>query len=365
MRKILYITFANKEIATGGGQCSGRNLQSLHDIFGSGFITEYIIRPIDSKRTLGEYLSRMTGIVKGYMGGLTDVHLHSIINIICKGDITDVFIDSSQLGILARRIKKINKNIRIYTFFHNVEYDYMRSVTIESGDYAHCFWMYGAWRNEHDACKFSDSKIVLNADDSNRLHQLYGCDIDAIVPITMRDNYHDLKECDYIATNTGTKEALFLGSYFPGNIKGLKWFCDEVLPFVDIHLTIVGAGMDAFANDVNLNDKISLYSYVEDLSSFYEKADFVVLPIISGGGMKVKTAESMKYGKFMIGTNEAFAGYEISDDIATVCSNKNDFIDAIESFDCKYKYNIEARNLFKEKYSYENSLMLFKKILEA
>jgi len=37
----------------------------------------------------------------------------------------------------------------------------------------------------------------------------------------------------------------------------------------------------------------------------------VILPIISGSGMKTKTAEALMYGKSIIGIKEAFEGYKM------------------------------------------------------
>ena len=112
-----------------------------------------------------------------------------------------------------------------------------------------------------------------------------------------------------------------------------------------------------------LTDKITLYSFVDDLTALYESADFVLLPIISGGGMKVKTAESLKFGKYLIGTPEAFEGYDINDDIAAVCKNKQEFVKNIREFNRPYRYNAASRELFKRKYSFDVSLETFKNIL--
>lgn len=364
MRKFLYVTFANEESATGGGQCAGRNLESLHLLFGKENVIEYILYPQKGKRTFTERISRFLGVVKGYMGGLTDEHISRLMAILLEGTFTDVFIDSSQLGNLAKIIRRRYEKIRIYTFFHNIEQDYMRSVTVESGDYAHAFWIRGANINEQDACRYSNSVIALNRKDSERLTELYSRKADAIVPITMKDNYHDMQEGQMQKCSVGsTKEAFFLGSYFAGNIKGLKWFCEEILPEVDVHLTIAGSGMDAFANDIKITDKITLYSFVDDLTALYESADFVLLPIISGGGMKVKTAESLKFGKYLIGTSEAFEGYDINDEIAAVCKNKQEFVQKIREFNRPYRYNAASRELFKRKYSFDVSLETFKNIL--
>lgn len=364
MRKFLYVTFANEESATGGGQCAGRNLESLQMLFGKENVVEYILYPQKGKRTFMERISRFLGVLKGYMGGLTDEHISRLVAILSEGTFSDVFIDSSQLGNLAKIIRHRFEKIRIYTFFHNIEQDYMRSVTIESGDYAHAFWIRGAKINEKDACRYSNSVIALNNKDAERLAKLYSRKADAVVPITMKDNYHDMPmEQMQKCSERSTKEAFFLGSYFAGNVKGLKWFCEEVLPDVDVHLTIAGSGMDAFANDVTLTDKITLYSFVDDLTALYESADFVLLPIISGGGMKVKTAESLKYGKYLIGTPEAFEGYDINDGIAAVCRSKQEFVQKISEFNQPYRYNAASRELFKTKYSFDVSLEIFRNIL--
>ena len=363
MRKILYITFANEESATGGGQCAGRNLESIQCLLGKENVVDYILSP-KKDRSLIERLSRFVGVIKGYMGGLTDEHVANIMKMIDDGGFTDVFIDNSQLGSLAKLIRSRRSDIRIFTFFHNIEQDYMRSVTVESGDYKHAFWIRGGAINEKDACRYSDCVIALNRKDSLRMAERYSREADAVIPITMKDNYHDISQEQLIpCSKGGTKEVFFLGSYFPGNVKGLKWFCEEVLPEVDIHFTIAGAGMDAFAKDITLTDKITLYSFVDDLTSLYENADFVLLPIISGGGMKVKTAESLKYGKFLIGTPEAFEGYDINDEIASVCTSKEEFIRQINAFCRPYKYNMASRELFKKNHSFDVSLETFKNIL--
>lgn len=366
MRRLLYVTFANEESATGGGQCAGRNLESLQILLGKDNVVDYILYPQKGKRSFSERISRLIGVCKGYMGGLTDEHIHRIMSLLDKGTFTDVFIDSSQLGLLTKNIRLKHKDIRILTFFHNIEQDYMRSVTVDSGDYIHSFWIRGAKVNEKNACRYSNVVITLNKKDSQRLVEVYSRKADAIIPITMKDNYHDMQDDELKRCSEGnTKNAFFLGSYFPGNVKGLKWFCEEILPEVDLHLTIAGSGMDAFAHDVTLTDKVSLYSFVDDLTALYEDADFVLLPIISGGGMKVKTAESLKYGKYLIGTPEAFDGYEINDDIAAVCKNKQDFIQRVNTFSNPYKYNKASRELFKQKHSFDVSLETFRKTLDV
>ena len=72
--------------------------------------------------------------------------------------------------------------------------------------------------------------------------------------------------------------------------------------------------------------KIEIHGFVEDLYTFYAKADCVIAPIFEGSGMKTKTTEALMWGKFIIGTKEAFCGFDITDDIGVCCENSEDFI---------------------------------------
>lgn len=361
MRKFLFVTFNNSQAYSGGSQCSKRNLQTLQDILGTEQIETYIIEPDKENRQLAGTIKRAVGIMKGYLGGLTDKGLHEVLHMLTDGLFTDLFIDNSQLGMLAKYAKRHNPNIRIFTFFHNIEYDFFRSNVIHCKDYKHFFWIPLALKNEKMSCRYSDSIIVLNEKDAKRLQLLYGRKADAIIPITMKDDYTTPSQVQSIVTKG--KEALFVGSYFFGNTQGLKWFCNDILPHTDAHLTIVGSGMDAFVNDITVTSQITIHSNVPDLTPYYEAADFVVLPITTGGGMKVKTAEALKYGKYIIGTCEALEGYNVNDSIATICNCTNDFIQAISRFVSGQKFVPAARNLFQEQYSYQASLERFKNIL--
>jgi hypothetical protein len=99
------------------------------------------------------------------------------------------------------------------------------------------------------------------------------------------------------------------------------------------------------------------------LKPYYEKADFVVQPITTGGGMKVKTAEALKYGKFIIGTKESLEGYDFNPEIATICNTATEFTEAISNYNRPFKFNAPSRLLFKQKYSYDAVISSYEKIL--
>ena len=350
-RKLLHITFANTLAYTGGGQGTEHNKKAIRACLGDRAMDSYTILPYDGPHGIIFYLRRISEIVKRYMGGLTKRHLDNIMAKLNTGEYTDVFIDSSQLGYLAKAVRKRFPHLRIYTFFQNMEYDFISSSIWDGKDYLHAFLIPMTKYNERCAYRYSDKIIVFNSRDASRVSEVYHREADMQIPIWLTDDYMDNPpDCPM---SVGVKEALFVGSYFFGNTQGLKWFCKEVLPHVDIKLTIVGSGMDAFANDIEPSDKVSIYSNVPDLKPYYEKADFVILPVTTGGGMKVKTAETLKYGKYIIGTKESLEGYDINSEIATVCHNAAAFINAISNYHRQSKFNPPSRQLFKQKYSYD------------
>ena len=125
--------------------------------------------------------------------------------------------------------------------------------------------------------------------------------MDLLLQISLKDTVKDKKiENRKIGS---PKKGLFVGSYFFGNVDGLKMFIHNVLPHTDMQLTVVGKGMKKLNID---NSKVTIYDGVKSIASFYIDADFVIAPIVSGGGMKVKIAEAMMYGKKIVGTPEAF-----------------------------------------------------------
>ena len=101
--------------------------------------------------------------------------------------------------------------------------------------------------------------------------------------------------------------------------------------------------------------KVEVVGAVDDLAEWYLKSHFVIAPIFDGSGMKTKGAEALMFGKKVIGTPEAFSGYEeIADKAGRVCASADDFVTAIESADAMVNSSCdrELRAIFDEKYSY-------------
>lgn len=321
MKVLYYSPSFENEKSSGGVVIRKRNLRLLKTLVGeeNESISVYI-SPCSRIQRHTEILRKAVGV---NIFPQRDLQL-----LAPKADI--VFIDGTLHGAFSRSF--LQKH-RIIAFFHNVEYDYfcqeqqppdrlLNKLKFKSKKTA-------LYHYENRICRYSDHIITLNQRDSDRLKQLYGRGSDLILPTSMDDSYTE---------NSGNPEnltefqpyLLFIGSDFFGNTEGLFWFCDQCMPAIRAHLIVAGKGMDKY-KDLYSPDQISFYGYTDDLAALYRNAAAVVLPIISGCGMKTKTCEAMMYGKVIFGTGEGFEGYQRSED-CILCENSKEFIEKINAY---------------------------------
>lgn len=347
---------------SGGGVCCNRNLQSLISLFGKKNVTKFELKKID-KSNFNNYFKKLFKLLNGHTLSLNNFNLMRINEEIVSNKINYVFIEGSRNGLIAKFIKKKHPKITVISFCHNFEYKFMKDMYRYYDKLSFKKYnLYFTKKFEKYATKYSDKLICLTSRDKEDIERFYNCIVTDVIPISLKDSFQENQINKNIKSEN--KRALFIGSKFFGNTSGLKWFIKEILPYVDIQLTIIGNGMENLAKEIGYNNKITIIGRVDNLSPFYEKADFILLPIIMGGGMKIKTAEGLMNGKFIIGTDEAFEGYNISQNEGVKCNTKEEFINVLQNLSLNYKYNHESRNLFNKLYSYESTLPLFKKLLK-
>lgn len=145
------------------------------------------------------------------------------------------------------------------------------------------------------------------------------------------------------------------------NPEGALWFINKVLPKIkkevpDVHFYVVGK--DPVEKLKNITEPgIHVTGYVEDLKKYYEMADFVVIPVQHGGGVKLKLLEAVGYGKLVVSTSVGARGTLFQNGVDIIIEdNPEAFADyCIDIIKHKEKYeDIEsnAKKLFEEKYTW-------------
>lgn len=340
---------------------SNNNYRALCQIAGEENVDTYYIHDESKSRTLMDYIRGVLYFPFGYYFGLTPRRVEEICT--QAKDYDAVFVDRSVFGLTARKLKGKGYRGRIIGFYHNVETIYF-SNKYSNNIIARKIVAGCADRNDRWTAQYCDRTIALNPRDDNELYKRYGRHADQLVPISLSDKYADadpskeMTSCRPVCT--------FLGSYFPANTEGIEWFVKNVKPYVDIQVRIVGKGMEKIKGEPWITPDIEIFPNVPNLRTQFEEADFMVLPIFKGSGMKVKTCESLMYGKNIIATPEAWEGYEIDYTKAGCrCETPKEFIDYIHHI-CKNprpRFNGYSRQSFLEKYSESSCVEKFRKVI--
>lgn len=144
------------------------------------------------------------------------------------------------------------------------------------------------------------------------------------------------------------------------NVEAITWFCKSVLPLIEnkINVNVVIAGANPSEAVMNLKkDNVRIIPNYENLDSVYSLADCVILPLLSGGGVKGKLLEAAAYEKVIVSTKHGIEGTEFLPEQHVLYGDTDkEFaqkcIEAIQNSKkaCKIAYN--AKMLFESKYEW-------------
>ncbi|WP_230772513.1 glycosyltransferase [Sphingomonas sp. Leaf4] len=280
----------------------------LHDLFGEDLLT---VRPEGCA-------SPVAGVLRGHIDGIDSAALARIVRLARDRGVAQLFLDGSNLGAVARAVRRGCPEVRIVTFFHNVEARFFWGAFRDRPGVRPIGVVAANWRAERQAVRHSDVLVCLNARDGDLLARWYGRRADAILPLTMAERP--------VAAGPRMRNdgfVLFVGGGFYANRVGIAWFARSVAPRLAVRTVVVGRDMPPIAG-------VEVMGAVDDLAPWYRDAQVVIAPIFDGSGMKTKVAEALMHGKHVIGTPEAFVGYARDVVVANTCATDADgFVRAI------------------------------------
>src|SRR6478735_4344344 len=177
-------------------------------------------------------------------------------------------------------------------------------------------------------------------------------DFDAIVAITDRDAEYYRKhqyKGQLVTINAGVDLHKFIpaktepepatlcflaGMEWLPNQQGLDWFLAEVWPLLKkqyptLSLHIAGKAMPAHYFKLQLPD-VKVHGMVSDAVDYLRKYEIFIVPLLSGGGMRLKIVEGLALGKCIVSTSVGAEGvaYQNGKDILIADSPK-EWIDAV------------------------------------
>jgi glycosyltransferase involved in cell wall biosynthesis len=120
---------------------------------------------------------------------------------------------------------------------------------------------------------------------------------------------------DYSAEAGDGATMLFVANYsYAPNANAARLLLTQILPAVksrvpSARLVLVGKGLSPELTKLaEALPEVDLAGFVGDLRPYYRRAAIVLLPVLEGAGMLVKTLEALSFGKAAIGFPQAFRG---------------------------------------------------------
>lgn len=360
-RRVMLVTNKLQPSPKGGrALLCNLNHHALRAIFGAG------LHVFELPTTRARGLAGLLNIFRLHIDGLDKPVTDAILRVIQEQACGEVFIDGSNLGALATAIKRRFPHVRVTTFFHNVEARFFLGALRlrKSLRAAGVLWV--NYLAERQAVRWSDRRICLSERDSRLLGRLYGKGATHVSAMALVDRMPAELEADRIADDEAF--ALFVGGTFYANVQGIEWYVKNVAPVADIKVLVVGRGFESLRQGLERPGKLEVVGEVDDVSVWYRRARFVIAPIFDGSGMKTKVAEALMYGKRVVGTPEAFSGYEsILPRAGWLCESAGDFANsmAVAKEVCTPGCDPDLRRLYVENYSLPAAERRLRSIMES
>lgn len=177
--------------------------------------------------------------------------------------------------------------------------------------------------------------------------------VDGIIPITNVDANHilysdrfrqpieaipfgmDMPESDRTETDNFIPNAIFhLGSmdWFP-NLEAVNWFLEKVLPLFaakdNAHFFLAGKFMPGHIFKKQ-NQRLTVESTITDPAGYMRDKPIMMVPLLSGSGIRVKIIEGMAMGKTIVATTLAAKGIDCThNENILLADDPKDFYQAI------------------------------------
>lgn len=287
----------------------------------------------------------------GRIDGVTAETEACLLNLISQTCPDCIFIDGSNLGRIAKVLHRAGLRRPIVTFYHNVESRFFLDALRVAPSLRALGALVANTIAERWAAQYSRRRVFLSERDASlhaRIYCLGGTDV---LPMVLRDEFDP--EAALMSRPLNRPYALFVGSNFYANVEGMAWYAEHVAPYAALDTVVIGRGMDKYRAQLERWGGVYVVGEVDELARWYAHAQIIVAPILSGSGMKTKTAEALMHGKPIAGTAEAFVGYDLGPhDGLFYCKTPADFLEALHrSVGTKPPFDLALRQHYIRRHS--------------
>lgn len=221
-------------------------------------------------------------------------------------------------GLAMTQYQRSAKCKKIYRV-HNLEYKVWSLLAMQAKNYFKKFvnqWLSNSLK-PYEECELKDlsGAITLSYAEEKLLNNFYPKLKIATIPISINSR----SSFNYSAEKKGI---LFIGSLdWQPNREGLDWFLENIYPAID-HIPLTIAGKGNFKCDIKNVTVIPNYESTEELLASHR---MMIVPLLSGAGIRIKILEALKFGMPLISTKIGAEGI-LHNGAVQICTTPLDWI---------------------------------------
>lgn len=218
----------------------------------------------------------------------------------------------------------------------------------------------------------ADISVVVSPTDAQCLNRLSPSSEITVIPNGVNSDYFSPRD-ESGENESDVKNLIFVGNMdFLPNIHAVTYFVEDVFPllkkkFNSLVFLVVGKNPVESVTKLGEQPGVKVLGFVDDVRQYYEKANVVVIPMVSGGGIKNKVLEAFAMGRPVVATSLGMEAIDIVPDVHTKIGNEpaqiaEAIIEILESPNEGENIARNARILVESKYSWDSAAHAFNNI---
>ena len=232
-------------------------------------------------------------------------------------------------------IKRVRPDLPVVLRAHNVEHTIWQMLAERAANPLRRFYLQhlakGVKRFEQQYLPRFDAIAAITEPDQRRL-RAFGCQ-EPVTFIPAGVNLGRFRPDPAIKAKPKTLFMIGSLDWLP-NLEGVDWFLTNVWPAIheklpEVELHIAGKNPPERLLKLNLQN-VFMHGFVESAAEFMQRYEMMLVPLLSGGGMRIKIIEGMAMGKCILSTGLGAEGIHARNnhDIL-VCDEPGEWIECI------------------------------------
>lgn len=273
---------------------------------------------------------------------------NKIIELVQNNDYDLIYFDHLHMGqYITKLIRILNeKNVTSIINEHNVEYSIWKRKFQQEKNFLFKIFlkihMKRLKKEEYTICSLADKVYAISYPDKQLLKKMGLKNIYVKTPLTNFEIVKTDMELENFKYNI-----MFMGSMdWHPNIQAVTWFVEKVFPKISKRYTLYIVGKNPAEEILRLkSDRIIVTGIVDTVDKYIKKCDVNIIPMLTGGGVKIKLLEAMAKGIPTITTTFGAKGIDVyNDKEILIADNDQEFISSLN----KLEQSIELRKKLRE-----------------